>query len=191
MNLLDMLTGQLSDQKTLAKLGQNSGADSGQVQQLVQVGLPLLMQALGKNTSTAEGAQALNAALDQHKDADVSDVAGFLNKVDAQDGAKIVQHVLGDKSEAIHSNLAKQTGMDAGQVSSIMAQLAPLVMGFLGQQKKTQNLDASGLTGLITNTIGQSGSSGMLNMAAKLLDTDKDGNVLDDVGNLMGKLFKK
>ena len=143
MNLLDMLTGQLNDQNTLAKLGQNAGADSGQVQKLVQVGLPLLMQALGKNTGTAEGAQALNAALDQHKDADVSDVAGFLNKVDTQDGAKIVQHVLGDKSEAVNSSLAKQTGMDAGQVSSIMSQLAPLVMGFLGQQKKQQNLDKS------------------------------------------------
>jgi hypothetical protein len=79
--------------------------------------------------------------------------------------------------------------MDSNQVSSILAQLAPLVMGFLGQQKKQQNLDASGISGLLTNTLGQSGS-GMMNMAAQLL-TDKDGNIMDDVGNLMGKFFKK
>jgi len=190
MNLLDMLSGQLNDQNALEKLGQSSGANSSQVQQLVQMGLPLLMQAMGRNSSTAEGAEALTAALDKHKDANVSDVAGFLNNVDTADGAKIVQHVLGDKSEAVQSNLAKQTGMNSGQVSSILSQLAPLVMGFLGQQKKQQNLDASGITGLLTNTLGQSGSS-MLNMAAQLLDTDKDGNILDDVGNLLGKLFKK
>ncbi len=191
MNLLDMLSGQLNDQNALEKLGQSAGANSSQVQQLVQMGLPLLMQAMGKNSSTAEGAQALTAALDQHKDANVSDIAGFLNNVDTADGAKIVQHVLGDKNETVQGNLAKQTGMDASQVSSILSQLAPLVMGMLGQQKQQQNLDANGIAGLLNNTLGQSGNSGMLNMAAQLLDMDKDGNVLDDVGNLLGKFFKK
>jgi hypothetical protein len=52
-------------------------------------------------------------------------------------------------------------------------------------------LDANGIAGLLNNTLGQSGNSGMLNMAAQLLDMDKDGNVLDDVGNLLGKFFKK
>lgn len=191
MNLLDQLTGQLGDQNALSQIGQSSGADSGQVQQLVQLGLPLLMQAMGKNSSTDEGAQALTAALDQHKDANVNDIAGFLNKVDTTDGAKIVQHVLGEKNETVQNNLAKKTGMDAGQVSSILAQLAPLVMGFLGQQKKEQNLDASGISGLLTNTLGQSSNSGMMNMATQLLDADKDGSIIDDVSNLLGKFFKK
>ncbi|MBP1745040.1 MAG: hypothetical protein H6Q58_2018 [Firmicutes bacterium] len=191
MNLLDMLTGQLSNQNTLNQLGQSAGADSNQVQQLVQLGLPLLMQAMGKNSSTAEGAQALTAALDQHRDADVTDIAGFLNKVDTTDGAKIVQHVLGEKNETVQNNLAKQTGMDASQVSNILTMLAPLLMGFLGQQKKEQNLDAAGISGLLTNTIGQSSNSGMMNIATQLLDTDKDGSFLDDVGSMLGKLFKK
>jgi hypothetical protein len=191
MNLLDQLTGQLGDKNALSQLGQSAGADSGQVQQLVQLGLPLLMQAMGKNSSTDEGAQALTAALDQHKDTNVNDIARFLNKVDTTDGAKIVQHVLGEKNETVQNNLAKKTGMDAGQVSSILAQLAPLVMGFLGQQKKEQNLDATGISGLLTNTLGQSSNSGMMNMATQLLDADKDGSIIDDVGNMLGKFFKK
>jgi hypothetical protein len=191
MNLLDQLTGQLGDKNALSQLGQSAGADSGQVQQLVQLGLPLLMQAMGKNSSKDEGAQALTAALDQHKDTNVNDIARFLNKVDTTDGAKIVQHVLGEKNETVQNNLAKKTGMDAGQVSSILAQLAPLVMGFLGQQKKEQNLDATGISGLLTNTLGQSSNSGMMNMATQLLDADKDGSIIDDVGNMLGKFFKK
>lgn len=191
MNLLDMLTGQLSDSSTLSQLGQSAGADTSQVQQLVQLGLPLLMQAMGKNSSTTEGAQALTAALDQHKDADVNDITGFLKKVDTNDGAKIVQHVLGEKNEAVQSNLAKKTGMDASQVSSILTMLAPLVMGYLGQQKKEQNLDANGVSGLLSNTLGQSSNSPMMNMATQLLDADKDGSFIDDVGDMLGKLFKK
>jgi len=191
MNLLDMLTGQLSDNNTLNQLGQPSGADTSQVQQLVQVGLPLLMQAMGKNSSTTEGAQELTAALDQHKDADVNDIPGFLNKVDTNDGAKIVQHVLGDENDQVQRNLAKKTGMDASQVSSILTMLAPLVMGYLGQQKKEQNLDANGVSGMLTNTLSQSSDSGMMNMATQLLDADKDGSFIDDVGDMLGKLFKK
>ena len=191
MNLLDMLTGQLSDSNTLNQLGQSAGADSNQVQQLVQVGLPLLMQAMGKNSSTTEGAQALTAALDQHKDADVNDISGFLKKVDTSDGAKIVQHVLGEDNDQVQRNLAKKTGMDTSQVSSILTMLAPLVMGYLGQQKKEQNLDANGVSGLLTNTLGQTSNSGMLNMATQLLDADKDGSFIDDVGDMLGKLFKK
>lgn len=191
MNLLDMLTGQLSDNNTLNQLGQSSGADTSQVQQLVQLGLPLLMQAMGKNSSTTEGAQALTAALDQHKDADVNDIPGFLNNVDTNDGAKIVQHVLGDENDQVQRNLAKKTGMDASQVSSILTMLAPLVMGYLGQQKKEQNLDASGVSGLLTNTMSQSSNSEMMNMATQLLDADKDGSFIDDVGDMLGKLFKK
>ena len=191
MNLLDMLTGQLSDNNTLNQLGQSSGADTNQVQQLVQVGLPLLMQAMGKNSSTTEGAQELTAALDQHKDADVNDIPGFLNKVDTNDGAKIVQHVLGEENEQVQKNLAKKTGMDTSQVSSILTMMAPLVMGYLGQQKKEQNLDASGVSGLLTNTLSQSSNSGMMNMATQLLDADKDGSFIDDVGDMLGKLFKK
>lgn len=191
MNLLDMLTGQLSDTNTLNQLGQPSGADTSQVQQLVQVGLPLLMQAMGKNSSTTEGAQELTAALDQHKDADVNDIPGFLNKVDTNDGAKIVEHVLGEENEQVQKNLAKKTGMDASQVSSILTMLAPLVMGYLGQQKKEQNLDANGVSGMLTNTLSQSSDSGMMNMATQLLDADKDGSFIDDVGDMLGKLFKK
>jgi hypothetical protein len=186
-----MLTGQLSDSNTLNQLGQSAGADSNQVQQLVQVGLPLLMQAMGKNSSTTEGAQALTAALDQHKDADVNDISAFLEKVDTSDGAKIVQHVLGEDNDQVQRNLAKKTGMDTSQVSSILTMLAPLVMGYLGQQKKEQNLDANGVSGLLANTLGQTSNSGMLNMATQLLDADKEGSFIDDVGDMLGKLFKK
>jgi hypothetical protein len=44
---------------------------------------------------------------------------------------------------------------------------------------------------MLTNTVGQSSNSGMIDMATKLLDADKDGSIIDDVSNLFGKLFKK
>ncbi|HPD37671.1 MAG TPA: hypothetical protein PK411_04945 [Mesotoga infera] len=80
--------------------------------------------------------------------------------------------------------------MKTNQVAGLMSQLAPLLMGFLGQEKKKENLDASGITGLLSNIASQ-GNSGMMGVAAGFLGGNKDGNIIDDVGNLFGKMFKK
>jgi len=50
--------------------------------------------ALGRNANTSEGAAALAGALDRHQDDQVDDVDGFLNNVNTNKGAKMLQHIL-------------------------------------------------------------------------------------------------
>ena len=140
MDIFKLLNEQMNDRQTLDKLGGSVGAASDQVQQLAQIGLPALLQALGRNASTSEGAASLANALDQHQDDDVDDLDGFLNKVDREDGAKILQHILADKNAGIQNRLAQKTGMQTNQVMDIMAQLAPFLMGTLAQQKNSATL---------------------------------------------------
>ena len=186
-----MITDQMNNQDTLKKLGQSVGAEPSKVQQLAEIGMPALLQALGRNASTPDGAASLAKALDQHQDDDVDDIKGFLNKVNTDDGAKMLQHIFAGKNDWVQTNLAKQTGLETNQVSGLMTQLAPLILGALAQQKKQNNLDASGIGGLLRGLSGQGGNSGLMGMVTNMLDSDNDGNIVDDVGGLLKGFLKK
>lgn len=190
MDMLKLITEQIGNPETLGKLGKAVSAKPDQVEQVSQMGMQTLLQALGRNAGTSEGAASLAAALDGHKDDEVEDINGFLDKVDTKDGAKILQHVFGAKNESIQAKLAKQTGMDTSQVAGIMTQLAPLLLGTLAKQKAKDNLDPPGIAGMLSGLMGQ-GGGGMMDMVSDLLDADNDGNVVDDVGNLLKGFLKK
>jgi len=81
--------------------------------------------------------------------------------------------------------------METGQVDGIMTQLAPLLLGALGQQKKQQRLDSAGIPGLLSGLLEKGGNGGIMGMVTNLLDADDDGSIIDDVGNLLGGFFKK
>lgn len=191
MDLFTLINEQLNNKETLNKLGQSVGADPKQVQQLAQIGLPTLLQALGRNAETAEGAVSLAAALDQHQDDDIEDINGFLNKVDMEDGAKILSHIFSGRKDRVQKNLAKKTGLQQTQVSGLMMQFAPLLLGMLAKQKKENNVQPSALPGLLGALTSQSSNDGMMDLVSNLLDADDDGSIIDDVGNLLKGFLRK
>ena len=194
MDILDLITSQLNNPDVLNQLGGKVGASPDQVQKLAQLGLPTMLEALNRNASNPEGAQSLAGALDNHQIDTHDDISGFLNNVDTNDGAKILGHMFSDKGGRVQNNLSQQTGLDGGQVSNLLSQFAPLLLGMLGSQKKQQGLDAGGvadMTSQLTRMLGQSGGGNLMGLASKFLDADNDGSIIDDVGGLLGKIFKK
>jgi len=191
MDLMSLIKGQLNNPGVLNQLGQSIGADSDQVSKLTQLGLPAMLEGLTRNAQTPEGAESLARALDQHQDDSVDDLSGFLDNVDTDDGAKILDHVFGSKNARVQSSLANQTGLDVGQVSGLLTKLAPMLLGALGNQKKEQNLDASGIASLLPSLGGLlGGGPGGLSGITSLLDADKDGDIMDDIQGLLGKFLK-
>jgi hypothetical protein len=196
MGILDILTSQLGNTSVLNQMGKPVDADPGQVMQVVALGLPTLMEALKRNASTPKGEKALENALGKHEVNDVGDIKGILKTVDTEDGKKILGHVFSDKEERVQGNIAKKTGLDVGQVVGILVQLAPIVMAFIANRKKAKENPeeggVSGLLGSLTGAIGQSsGGAGLLGLASQFLDSDQDGDVTDDIGNLIGSFMKK
>jgi hypothetical protein len=193
MDILSILNS-LQDKQAVNQLTKSVGADENQVKKAVELGLPMLMQAMGNNAKTPQGAASLAKALDQHKEDPLDDVMGFLKGVDIDDGKKILGHVFNQKTQTVEKNLAAQTGMSSNQVENILAQLAPVVLGALGKEKNQKNIDANGLTSMIpmlTGLLGSGSNKDVLGMATKLLDADGDGDIMDDVSNLIGGFFKK
>lgn len=192
MDLIDLLGNQLSNPDILKQLGKSINASPKQVENAAKIGLPAMVEQISRNASTKEGRDSLAKALDQHKDDNVSDIVGFLKGVDTKDGSKILQHVFSGKNDKVQNSIAKQSGLDSSQASGLMSMLAPMVLGAMGNQKKSQNLDANGvanLTSQLTKSMGK--NTDIMGMATKLLDSDGDGDIMDDVGGLLGKFFKK
>lgn len=64
-------------------------------------------------------------------------------------------------------------------------------MGALGKTQQAQGLDATGLSNFLGNQNQQAlaSSPDVMGILGNLLDSNKDGSVMDDVGRLAGKLF--
>jgi hypothetical protein len=156
------------------------------------------MSALARSSSQEGGAASLAGALDRDHDGSVlDDVAGFLGSPDTQSGDGILRHTLGDRRPAVEEELGRQTGLDLGTITKLLPILAPLVMGALGKAKRQDQLDVGGLTSMLSGERqrAESASSGSMEMIAALLDTDRDGQVADNVAEvgmgLLGRFLKR
>ncbi len=191
MDLLQFINQQLNDQSTLEMLGKSVKAKPSQVEQLAKLGIPTILQALNQNAKSPTKAASLAKALDQHQNDNVDDIESFLKNLDGEDAKKMLKHILSDKNDKVQTTLAKQTGLKANQVSGILAQLAPLLMGALAQQKKQQQVDVSGLAGLMQGLTSKTNSNNnLMDMVTNMLDADNDGSIADDVSNILKGFMK-
>ena len=103
----------------------------------------------------------------------------------------ILSHVLGNRQGQVENAIGKTSGLNASQISQILAIVAPIVMGYLGKEKKEQGLDASGLSSLLGGLVGGAAKTNQREMSTieKLLDQNGDGNAMDDVMNIGSKLL--
>lgn len=158
---------------------------------MVSTALPALLGALQNNANSGQGAQGILGALaSKHDGSILENISGFLGSNDTSDGSGILKHVLGEKRGALEQGIAGKTGVSSGTVSKILAMLAPIVMGYLGKQSRSNNVsDGNGLNDLLGSLLGgQSGS----NVLGGLLDQNGDGKLgMDDVGGLLGGFFRK
>lgn len=181
----------LSSKENMEKISANAGVDGDKVRQLVDMGIPTIMEAIGRNAKSPDGAASLINALKEHENADVSSMIKDPSKIDKNDGEKILSHILSSKDDQVKLNLAKETGLGKDQVNGVLAQLAPLLMGVLGQEQKQKGAGIADLSSLVTDALGKSSKGGMMDLATKFLDQDKDGSIVDDIGNMLGGMFKK
>ena len=92
--------------------------------------------------------------------------------------------------------MSRSSGVDLASVAKIMAMVAPLIMGALGTMRRQQGFDASGLAAALgqEERAARQVSPSAVDMFAKMLDSDGDGDPIDDIvkmgSGLLGSLFK-
>lgn len=202
MNVIELLQGQLTD-SVLDSLTKQVGATDNATTRAAANGIfSTLLTGLSKNASTPEGLSSLEGALDRDHDGSIMDDlmglvtgAGQMTNQRAANGAGILKHILGQKEDNASEMISRMSGLDKSSTTSLMAKLAPMVMGALGQQKRQQGLDAGGLLSLLSNTVKSAPQNqAEMSLIEKFIDQDGDGSIMDDLmrmgGGMLGKLFK-
>ena len=197
MDLLNMLTGALDGGSTKS-LGKAVGLNDDVVSNVVSGALPMILGALNRNTNSSSGAESLVSALTKDHDGSIlNDLGGFFGQAPTSRDDRMVNHIFGNKRAAIERNIGKANGIDANQVGQVLMQLAPVVLGALGKQQRSQGFDASGLSNFLNQEERQVAKKApdALSMIGNFLDDDGDGNATDEVleigANLLGGLFGK
>lgn len=129
MSSLDELFAQIPMDQIAAKLG----VDTGTAEQAVRTALPALVGGMQANAQDPAGAASLTGALEKHTgytpDNDVD-----LDKVNTDDGQKIVANVFGANSDQVMTALGGTAGGNSGLISKLLPMLAPLVMAWLAKR---------------------------------------------------------
>ncbi|MEO1587353.1 MAG: DUF937 domain-containing protein, partial [Bacteroidota bacterium] len=191
MSLINQLSEQLSG-PALQALSQQIGADENSTQSAISAALPMMMGAMAKNANSSEGASGLMSMLDMDGDGSImDDLSGFLGSTENGPAASILSNLFGGQQSNVERGVSQAAGLDMGQTSQLISNLAPVVMSFLNKQKQEQGFDAGGLQNMLQQERGmmqqqaQEGNS-IMDMANRFLDADGDGSAIDDI---LGKLF--
>lgn len=129
MSLLETLLTSMTSSSSLDSMSRRTGGSNDQMAALITAALPILLRAMTANASTQSGAASLNEALGQHTA--TGSVAEQFATADMDDGAKILQHILGRNSSSVMNGLSSQSGLSNDQVGSALSALAPVLLSSL------------------------------------------------------------
>ncbi|MBQ9015117.1 MAG: DUF937 domain-containing protein [Firmicutes bacterium] len=189
MNLMNMLTSALTSGAALKALSAKTGLSEKQLKMIIAIAVPLLLKKMTSNASNQSGATSLLGALTQHQSK--KGIPEQLESADAEDGSKIVGHILGDERENLVNEVAAQAGADPKDVNIVLGNISPTVMNGLSaatesasaQQSSGVNLsdgfDLSDVMGLLGGAASQGSSQAGLGQEAPA----------SGVGSLLGSLF--
>ena len=194
-SIIELLMDQLGGEN-LERISRQVGSRKRQTAKAMPEMLGLLTEALARNSSQQDGAQALSNALAKDHDGSILDnLPDFINHFHDGPGDGVLRHVLGEKRNAVEERMSQKSRMDPGSITKLLTMLAPIVLGYLGRSQRKEDLDVNALAGLLGAEREQARriaprSTGLL---GQLLDADRDGDITDDVvkigGGLLSKLF--
>lgn len=200
MDITKILMNQLGE-NGLDALASKIGADKGQTSTALEGIMPTLLGAMSSNTKSPDGASGLLGALDRDHDGSIlDDLTGFIGNSDGGAGAGILKHVLGGNQPVIENSLSQKTGLNTSQVGNLLQMVAPIVMGYLGKQKKEQASSGFNLGGLSDLLGGLSGDADkgtgldltdIMNVVGGLTggNSNQSGENSGGIGGMIGKLF--
>jgi hypothetical protein len=196
-SMLDSIMGQLGGDM-MGSISKQTGVPSNVIQGAIPAVVTLLTSALASNASKKQGAQSLTGALKNDHDGSIlSNLPKYINNYQEGPGTGILKHALGDRQGTVQKGLSKSTGIDKKAIGNLLIMLAPVIMGVIGnvlQKKKLNSTGVSKYLGKEQKKI-QKQAPQSSSFLTGLLDSNQDGQVIDDVGkigiSLLGEFLKK
>jgi hypothetical protein len=193
MNAISEMITQRISGAAAGQLAQRLGVSESTAQTAVQLAVPLILAALARNAAQPQGAQDLHQAVASDHDGSILDqLSSYLGNPQAANGSGILGHVLGGQRPAVESNLAQATGLNQNSAASLLEMVAPLVMGAVGREQQQNGLDPEGLSQFLAHEQQAEATTNpdLMGTLSSMLDSNRDGNVADDLSRMAGGFFK-
>lgn len=201
-NLINEVSRQLNDNVIMQLAKQLGASNPNQVKTASQGITELLLSAISRSANNQQTGGGLMNALERDHDGGIlGNLLGALtgkqqvNNPKTMNGDGIVSHLFGNKQLEAAQVISQMSGLDIFKSGVLMQLIAPVVMGVVGQKKKSNGLDLGGLANILLGggqqQQQQKSGGGLGNIVGKLLDQDGDGNMMDDLLNIGMKMLKK
>lgn len=195
-DLFEMIISQLGND-TVDRMSARVNENPSNTQKAIQNAIPILVNALARNSSSSEGASSLlNALTKDHDGSILEDMTGFLTNPAVANGAGILKHVLGGNRNKVENYLSKSSGISLSSAGNILEMLAPILMGFLGKQNRSSGT-GGGIIDILQSVLNKGQAADPQQQAKqesifnKLLDKDDDGSIADDILDIGTSIFSK
>ncbi len=140
----------------VSRVASGFGLDRAAVEKAVTASIPALLAALMSVVAKPGGPAKLSEAVTQQPAGFLSNIASAVGGTGQNDminnGLGALSSLLGGGTlSALARAVSKYAFVDEGGSRNLLGLLGPLLLGVLGQQQRTNGLDASGLARLITS----------------------------------------
>lgn len=179
MNILDSILA-AQNGGAVSQMSQQLGLGDDQTASVIAALVPALAGGFQRNLQSDGGMDALMGALTGGQHAQYLDNPSSLAGA-AGDGNGILGHIFGSKdvSREVATRAAAQTGLDPSILKQALPLVAALMMGAMARQ---------GTGGSMAGAPGLPGGGGLMSMLTPMLDSNRDGSIVDDVMGMLGKL---
>jgi hypothetical protein len=166
------------------QLGRQFGVDDDQAAAALSALVPALAAGFLRNVQHEGGLASLGSALASGRHAGYLDDLGSLQGPEViADGNGILGHVFGSKdvSRQVAARAAQSSGVGPDLLRQMLPVVAAMVMGSMSKQANAKPAAAGAGAGLP--------GSGLMDMLGPMLDTNRDGSMMDDVAGMLGKFL--
>ena len=194
MDITELLNSSLG-QSIIQNVASQFGMDQKEASGAVSAAIPTILAGMTKNAQSKEGAESLNRAIESKHDGSLLDnlsgiLQGHTHELQ-QDGDGILGHVFGNKRSAVEQGISNKTGVSSSKIGPLLSTLAPIVMAYLGKEKRQTSTNAGGLGDLLGGLMGGAKQSrsggGIMDLISGALDKDGDGDAMDDILDMFSK----
>jgi hypothetical protein len=180
------------DGAVVRQLSRQFGLSEAAMADAIRSLAPALARGLGRETERPDGGLGLADALatGDHQRY-IAEPAILERPATTEDGNKILGHVFGSKdvSRNVATFASEQTGLDTSLLKRLLPVLAPIVMGILAQQLAKRGGQAPTAPAPQPRAAPGRGG-GLLDALGGLLDTNRDGSMLDDLLGMAGRAMQ-
>ncbi|MTI31716.1 DUF937 domain-containing protein [Xanthovirga aplysinae] len=139
-HILNQLRSQVNDED-LNQISQKVGVNKDDARNGLESVVPALLGALATNTSSPQGVEDLDHALTRDHDGSVlKNIHAYFKKPDTKKGEGIVNHVLGPTRPEVEGYISQKSGLKPKEIHNLFDIAAPVVLGFIGKEKKEKGL---------------------------------------------------